>query len=293
MGDRNPAATAARWVQLRARSRWRQATSRWRALPDFLVIGAMKSGTSSLYAAMTDHPRIVWARKKELHFFDGPRAVEGARAYRTSFPLRRELRARRALTGEATATYVFEPAVLPAVRAMLPDVKLIVSVRDPVDRAISHYFHEVRDARTETLPFAEAIAAEFSRATAAEALLSAGAVPRHTFRGAYVARGMYADQLRAWTDVFPPEQLLVLVYEELVSAPAHNLAVVWDFLGIEDRPVELPHRNVGAKHAVDDDVVADLRERFRAPNEELADLLESVPVVRPPGPRVPAWAAHR
>lgn len=281
------------WLRRRVRSRVRQATARWRALPDFLVIGGLKCGTSSLYAAMAEHPQIMWARKKELHFFDGPRAPRGVAAYRTSFPLRRRLRAHGAITGEATASYLFEPAALPAVRAALPDVRLIVSVRDPVERAISHYFHELRTARSETLPLDEAIAAEPARAIAADVQQRDGAARTDVFRGAYVSRGRYAARLRAWLDVFPPEQMLVLAYEELVHAPEANLTAVWNFLDIDDVPLELPHRNVGTKQDVDPTVVASLREQFREPNRVLADLLESVPVVRPPGPRIPSWAVER
>src|SRR6187551_3563074 len=134
-----------------------RATSRWRPLPDFLVIGAQKAGTTALYAYLRWHPGIAGPSWKEVCFFDR-HWWRGEAWYRGQFPLR----AGERLVGEASPSYLFHPLAPERARSLVPGAKLVALLRDPVDRAYSQYQHEVALGR-EPLSFEDALAAEEER----------------------------------------------------------------------------------------------------------------------------------
>src|SRR5947209_1159841 len=160
----------ARRILTSARDQWNLRSADRRALPDFLIIGAQKAGTTSLYRYLAAHPDIVASTRKEVHFFD-INFWRGEWWYRSLFPLRRRLqrrpplRNRPAITGEASPYYLFHPFAPERAAQLLPDAKLIVLLRDPVERAWSHYRHEVANGR-ETMTFPDALAAEPARLAA-------------------------------------------------------------------------------------------------------------------------------
>lgn len=204
-----------------------RATSRWRPLPDFLVLGAQKAGTTALYAYLRWHPGITGPSWKEVSFFDR-HWWRGEAWYRGQFPLRPGER----LVGEASPSYLFHPLAPERARSLVPDAKLIVLLRNPVDRAYSHYQHEVALGR-EPLSFEDALAAEEERTRGeVERLVSdPRAFSRAWWDHTYVARGRYAEQLERWLEAFPREQLLVVATEELGERPAETYAPVLRFLG--------------------------------------------------------------
>ena len=209
-------------------------TARWRPLPDFLVIGAQKAGTTALYAYLRWHPGITGPSWKEVSFFDR-HWWRGEAWYRGQFPLR----AGERLVGEASPSYLFHPLAPERARSLVPDAKLVALLRNPVDRAYSQYQHEVALGR-EPLSFEDALAAEDDRvAGEVERLIED---PRAFSRGwwdhTYAARGRYAEQLERWLAVFPREQLLVVPTEELGEKPAETYAAILAFLGAG--PYELP-----------------------------------------------------
>lgn len=126
--------------------------------PDFLIIGAQKGGTTSLYTYLCQHPRVVGASRIEVHFFDLA-YDKGWWWYRSHFPVHVFRRGERIVTGEASPYYIFHPLVPERVRKDLPNVKLVAILRNPVDRAYSHYQHVRRNGR-EPLSFEEAIERE-------------------------------------------------------------------------------------------------------------------------------------
>ncbi|MBI4787781.1 MAG: sulfotransferase domain-containing protein [Chloroflexi bacterium] len=215
--------------------KYRQATNRWRAFPHFIVIGAQKSGTSSLFYYLSQHPQVVRSFAKEVHYFDGGLNARidsfqrGPEWYRAHFPLRVMLKPQQ-ITGEATPLYIFNPWVPERISKLLPDVKLIAVLRNPTDRAISHYFHEQRRGR-EPLSIAEALRAEDERLKPA--------VQRGDFKDdvllhcSYTSRGRYHEQLSRYFKYFARDQLLILSSEELFREPENTLAAVYRFLGIE------------------------------------------------------------
>jgi len=248
---------------------------RERALPDFVVIGAQKAGTSSLYGQLAAHPSVVPAIRKEVHHFD--HAPVPLAHYRAWFPRRATLtrlaaRTGRGITGEATPFYLCHPAVPGRLRAAVPDVRLIAVLRDPAARAISGYHHAVR-VGDEDRPIEVAL-----DPTAAEDLPPASAVdwydaPRCPLRiHGYLARSRYAEQLERWLAVFPREQLLVIDSGALRAGrvPAEVLA----FLDLPDGGAPaVADRNVGAYAAPASDLEQVLREYFRPHDERLRSLL--------------------
>ena len=284
----SPAADRARAVARSARFTARRATSAARALPDFLLIGAQKAGTTSLYAYLAAHPDVRPAGRKEVHYFDlgftaGAELGEGW--YRSMFPLRARLALdrRRAsgpvLAGEASPYYLFHPAAAQRAVALVPQARLLVLVRDPVERAWSHYRHEVVAGR-EPLDFVAALDAEAGRLAGSEDDLRRGIdspAARHHRRHAYVGRGRYATQLRAWLAHYPREQVHVMVAEELFATPGAVWRSAVDFLGLAAAaPPPFAVHNPGtgeAEHGMDPACRARLRETFAGPDAELADLL--------------------
>jgi hypothetical protein len=247
-----------------------RATARWRPLPDFLVIGAQKAGTTALYAYLRWHPGITGPSWKEISFFDR-HWWRGERWYHGQFPMRVEGR----LVGEASPSYLFHPLAPERVRALLPDVKLIALLRDPVARAYSHYQHEVALGR-EPLSFEEAIDAEGERMRGEVERLIADprAFSRAWWDHSYVARGRYAEQLERWLEVFGRDRLLVVRTEDLGERPAETYATVLVFLGAQPHALDEYPRVFDRDYApIDPATRAGLEERFAEPNRRLTELL--------------------
>ena len=177
-----------------------------RVLPDFLVIGVMKGGTTSFFNYLAQHPQINPPFRKEIKFFD-IHYLQGLGWYRAHFPTRFKMKSGM-LTGEATPYYIFHPAAPERVAKVLPNVKLIALLRNPVDRAYSHYNHMLRVGR-EPLPFEEAITREAERLDG-EAEKIVANLRYSTFKHlhySYLARGRYIEQLEKWFALFPRERI--------------------------------------------------------------------------------------
>jgi hypothetical protein len=257
-----------------------RATSPLRPLPDFLILGAQKAGTTALYAYLRWHPEITGPSFKEVSFFDRHYA-RGERWYRAHLPARpRQLVARRRhgrwpSVGEASPSYLFHPLAPERVAALLPRARLIAVLRDPVDRAFSHYQHEVALGR-EPLTFEDALAAEEERMR--------GEVDRMTrdptyfseawWNHTYVGRGRYAEQLERWFSVFPRDQVLVLFSNELLQQPADTYARVLEFLGVGPHELSSYPRIFSREYSeMSPATRSQLEDTFAGPNTELAGLL--------------------
>lgn len=250
----------------------RVATAGLRMVPSFLIVGAMKCGTSTLYHTLKRHPLVLPPLRKETHYFTlGRRMGKNEAWYRAHFPLRHTAR-RGTVTFEATPGYMFDESVAPAIAAMLPDVRLIVLVRDPVERAISHYFHEVRMGR-ERLPIEEAMALEDDRLAAARS--ADGSLSETYYHASYKKRGRYAEQIARLYAHIPEERVLVLGSHTLFERPTEAVATVTRFLGLPDLAIDEPprRRNAGANRVeVSDELRAGLRPHFEPEREALHTL---------------------
>jgi hypothetical protein len=214
------------------------------ALPDFVIIGASKCGTTFLYHLLIQHPLVEPAAAKELHFFDSL-FDEGAEWYRQCFPAPRWEDGRRTITGEATPMLAHRLAP-ERMAEVVPEARLILLLRNPVDRAYSLYQHWARNG-VESLTFEEAIQAEMT--------LPLGD-SRHGYRDdvddapfGYLSRSVYVDHLLRWMEFFPGEQLLVIKSEDLFERPQETLEPVLDFLALPDWAPEA--RESGARHRYD------------------------------------------
>lgn len=228
---------AARWPLRRLRAGYRLATASRRGLPGLLIIGAQKGGTTSLFNYLVQHPDVLPPFGKELHYFD-LHYRRGVRWYRSRFPYARRLE-RGALTLDASPYYLAHPQVPPRAAELLPSVRLVALLRNPVDRALSHHQHEVRGGR-EKLPFAEAIEREAERLAGEEERLRSDPdyYSYNHHRYSYTLRGRYVEQLRRWTEHYPRSQLLVLQSERLFSDPAAVTLEVQRFLGLPPSRLE-------------------------------------------------------
>jgi hypothetical protein len=249
-----------------------RATASARPLPDFLIIGAQKAGTTALYAYLRRHPAITGPSWKEVSYFDRHYG-RGAAWYRGNFPNR--VRARGKLVGEASPSYIFHPLGPERVKALVPEARLVALVRNPVDRALSHYHHEVALGR-EPLRFEDALDAEEDRLRGEEERLAADLnyFSRAWWSHAYKSRGRYAEQLERWLAVFPREQLLILPSEDLGGEPERTHARVLDFLGAAPHRLDAYPRVYERQYeAMSPETRERLAAELEAPNRRLYELL--------------------
>ena len=201
-------------------------------LPDFLGLGTQKGGTTYLHGLLGQHPQVQLANPKELQFFS-LHWSRGVAWYGSHF----DAVAPGQCCGEVTPYYLFHPLVPQRIQGLMPQVKLIVLLRDPVDRALSQYFHS-RRLGLEPLALADALAAESSRLADAQLVLEQDGPHRSHQQHSYVSRSRYEQQLQPYQALFADEQLLLLRSELLFAQPQLIWQQVLLFLGLDD--VALP-----------------------------------------------------
>jgi hypothetical protein len=191
-------------------------------LPDFFILGEMRCGSTTLWELLSRHPRVFFSEEKEAHFFDGRngRWNRGVAAYAELFAAAGDDQ----LCGEATPDYLFHDDACPRIREVVPDARLIAILRDPVTRAWSHYWHNVRRGR-EVLTFEQAIDAEAQRMASGDA--------EQRSHCSYASRGRYVEQLRRYERAFGGrEQICVTFLEDLIANPAAEMTRVCRHLGL-------------------------------------------------------------
>jgi len=202
---------------------------------DFLIVGAQRAGTTALATLLARPPEICLLPGKEAHLFDrdaihAESRLQGFRPYHDLFTNYRPGQ----IVGEATPTYMFLPDVAARIRDYNPRMKLIVLLRNPADRAYSHYVLE-KQRRRERLPFWLAIRMEQRRLRRCKQQDSRNALVHHT----YVLRGQYRRQMERLLEHFPTEQIRVVLNEDLAENPAKVLRDICRFLGAsETEPIE-------------------------------------------------------
>ena len=217
---------------------YRLATGPVRLKPDFIIIGVQRGGTTSLYNYLTDHPTIASASMKEVHFFDN-NYQRGINWYQGQFPTSMQKYYTTALhkqfftTGEASPYYLFHPHTAKRAAEAVPHAKLIVLLRNPVERTYSQYYHEV-ELGHERLSFVEALDQEEVR-TREETEKMQHDEHYYSYNHqhyTYVARGRYAEQLENWFRYFPREQFLIIKCEDFYEKPHIVMQETFDFLGV-------------------------------------------------------------
>jgi hypothetical protein len=254
-----------------------QVLGRGHLLPDFIIIGAARSGTTHLLGQLHAHPNVLDC-PAETHFFDTHRYTYGLGWYRLRFPTNKARREaygsglHPVLTGESSPSYLAHPNVPARVARGVPGAKLLVLLRDPAMRAASHWAWCLRQCG-ENRSFREAVEAEIGPPGDTAGIR----IPKdkRVNDPLVVRRGIYQPQLERWRTHFPDDQLMVIQSERWFRDPPGIMAEVCDYLGIPSRD-RLPRvmRNRNKPHEpFDEDVLARLREFYRPYNEELADYL--------------------
>ncbi|MGV8908975.1 MAG: sulfotransferase domain-containing protein [Propionicimonas sp.] len=239
--------------------------------PGYLVVGTKRGGSTSAYHWIAKHPQVAPCRtRKGTHYFD-VNFHRGEQWFRSGFE---RPRSPWKITGEASPYYMFHPLAPQRIVATLPDVRLIVVLREPVARAWSHYQYELARG-AEDLPFEVALDREAERLEGEEERLAADPAyesfeHRHH---SYLARGHYADQLTRFLDLFPRDQLLVMQSEALFAEPRGQLNRVWDFLGLERVELDgLQALKPGSYGAIPQNVRSRLKRLYADHNERLYSL---------------------
>ena len=254
-------------------------TAPLRMLPGFLIVGAQRCGTTSMYRALAEHPSVRKAvLHKGVHYFD-MNYDRGLNWYRAHFPLTRGAPAGTAQTFESSPYYLFHPLAAERIAADLPGVKLIVLVRDPVERAYSAYTHEFARG-FETEPFESAIHLEAGRLNGeAERIVTEPGYLSHSHQHhAYRARGQYVEQLDRLERLFGRPDIHVVDSGDFFTKPEPAYDGVLDFLGLtaDDYP-QFERHNARPRSAIPESLRARLDEHFVSFDEQLTDWLGGVP----------------
>ena len=180
--------------------------------PHFLIVGQMKCGTTSLYGSLCSSAAFLPVDKKELHFFSVDKKYDkGISAYLDQFPTC----CVGQITVEASPSYFGAPQAAPRIARHLPHVKLIICLRHPGRRAVSHYHHEVRYGR-ESRSFGEAFD-----------------VSGDVWSNGYITQSTYAPSIAWYLNFFPPQQFCVFVLESYIKSPQQTMSTVFSFLGLD------------------------------------------------------------
>jgi len=242
--------------------------------PNFLGIGVAKSATTSLAAVLKTHPQISMASSgKEVHFFDHEEKMAelGVQGYFDLFEP-------NVAVGEITPSYIFVPECRDRIYDILgPDIRFLVILRNPVNRAFSHYCHAINNwgeekyrplgYPIENLSFKEAILAEDER-------LASGRY--HIRHQSYFSKGLYAKQLRWYFDRFPRENFHITIFEEYIQAQEAEIENIYRFLGVDPyfkAPNPKIRLNAQTKQELEPDIYAWLYARYETTIAELEALI--------------------
>ena len=220
-------------------------TASSRVLPDFIIVGTVRSGSTSLYYNICEHPSVLSAAYDEIGFFDSNYHL-GINWYRSMFPMIKEMenverKTGFAITGEDTPFYLWKEEAAKRIFEMNGDTKIIGIFRNPVDRAYSNYNLAVR-SKTEKLTFEEAVDEEI------------GFLKNHSFRESvdnkrsYLAKGIYENQIKIWFELFPREQIHLLSTEDMQKNPEETLQKAFRFLEIPDYIIKNPQKQKAAEY---------------------------------------------
>jgi hypothetical protein len=243
-----------------------------RSLPDFIIIGTVRSGTTSLYYNICQHQCVLTAAYDELGFFDSNYHL-GLNWYRSLFPTLFskwvvKQKTQFAITGEDTPFYIWNPLVAKRILKIIPNVKLIVLFRNPVDRAYSNYHLAVREG-SENLSFEDAIQSELDSLKNSK-IKSDDDVKKYTIPRSYIAKGFYADQLKIWLKLFKSKQLFITSTEDFESNANNTLNKIYDFLEIPQINLKnLEKHKVASYPPMKDETRKFLVDLYKIHNEEL------------------------
>ncbi len=248
-----------------------------RPLPDVVILGAMRSGTTFLHAALQKHPQVAATKRKELHYLT-MYWDKGLEYYRGQMPLRwprwmyQLFLKKQPIVLDSTPYYLFHPEAPKRLRNVLGAPKCIVLLREPGARAWSHYYHMLT-LGCEYLGFRDAVDQEPARSTFEAACPELDPAATGHMLYSYTARGFYADQLRHWWKYVPRERFLLMRSEDLFASPQAAFDTVCDFLDLRrmELPSGLPY-NARSQSPLPEFMRTRLDDLYEAPNQDLFEL---------------------
>ncbi|AFZ36255.1 sulfotransferase [Stanieria cyanosphaera PCC 7437] len=238
--------------------------------PNFLIIGAAKAGTTSLYHYLSQHPQILPAVKKEVGYFNRSDNLQpNLNWYLSHFPTIPE--ETNFITGEATPSYLISD-VQEQVFALFPQIKLILVLRNPVERAISHYYHRLKHG-WESNSLEIAINSELAMLKQLEHQEQIEQFCREK-NSVYLLGGLYVHTIKRWLKIFAKEQLLILTNEQLLSEPEQTMKQIYIFLNLADNHnLQFKKHNVGSYNHQDEQLRENLSQFFISHNTQLEEYL--------------------
>ena len=241
------------------------------AEPTFIIIGPMKTATSALYEYINQHPQVLPCIEKEVHFFsNNNKYPHGKDWYIAHFPLIPE--GEHFITGEASPGYIVNN-IQQRVFDMFPSIKLIALIRNPVDRAFSHYQHNVKHG-FERQSFEDAINSELEVLKLVENPAEAAKKWRWGVHPGYLLIGFYYYFLKQWLDVFPKEQLLIINNQDLLVNPLETMGQVFRYLGLpEHLKAEYPKYYAGSYEPISQEMQKTINDVFKPHNRKLEEYL--------------------
>ena len=201
----------------------------FRPLPNFIIVGGQKCGSSALYKFISQHPDVKRAFVKEPHYFSGEFSSKSKLWYRAQFP---RVKAHQQ-TGEASPSYCTHPLAPKRIKEQIPDCKLVFIVRNPVDRAVSNYYHSVKYG-VEDLDIEKAFDRPMELFDEEYQKMADNPTYKSSFynRHAYIHKGLYMFHLKRWTNQFPRHQILILENENLLIQPQQTYDKLCHFLDL-------------------------------------------------------------
>ena len=265
---------------------YRKMTSRLRSLPDFIIIGVGRAGTTALYSYLIQHPSIVAASTDnnesvaDLHFFEYM-ISNNIQWYKSHFPIlfsKSKNQKNSFITGEYTSTYIYHPDVPKRIFNLLPKIKLIVILRNPIDKAYSTYQQQFRFGEY-TTSFEDTINAEFRRINLNKDFpeLNSNNYDFENFVAQNIIRhGIYADYLETWLKIFDRKQILILNSEDLKNSTKETLHRVFHFLIVSNYDIANTSQvNVGKYPPINKITRKKLIKFFKPHNQRLNKLLDT------------------
>lgn len=256
-------------------------TSSMRVLPNTYIVGGQRCGTTSLFRYLTQNSSVTGPMlEKGVHYYD-TNFDKDADWYRSHFPTARAARLAKQRNGvdlrvlEASPYYLFHPMIPGRIHQLTPEAKIVVLVREPADRALSHHNHEVKRG-FEALSFADAVAAESTRLEGELELLAANPtyVSYEHQHHSYVARGQYAEQIRRYDELFGSASVKVVRTLDLETDPAAVVSEVLSFLGVPVMGrISFPHYNARSYSSMEPDLQEHLRDTFAESDAWIGDRL--------------------
>jgi Sulfotransferase domain len=250
---------------------WRRATRRLRHLPTTVVIGNDRRAVSQLYAAMTAHPR-CFGIARHIDYFS-LHAARSVAWYRSKFPFAVRVARKRGHVLESSLSYLPTPSALRQMRQVLPKIRVVAVVSDPVERSYSHYLHR-RSNAGETRSFAACVAEEL-RSRSFAPRLGGTLQPKAAPMLGYVSRGYYALQLELLLKLYPRNKVLIVDAESLCAYAPGTCERVFNFMGLEGCDVQsVPGLGYGEDvMRIDANVATILRAHYQPYDELLAELV--------------------